>query len=66
VLRLLTFMQAFATGAADALRRREEGQTMAEYCIVLAVITPVVVAAIALLSANVGNALEQVAGLLPG
>ena len=40
-----------------AVRRlkREEGQTMSEYAIVLAVITPAIVAAFALLSDAVAN-----------
>jgi Flp pilus assembly pilin Flp len=65
VLKLFAFMQAFAVRTGDALRRREEGQTMAEYGVVLAVITLAVVAAITLLSTNVQNAIEQVAGVLP-
>ena len=52
--------------AADSLRRREEGQTMAEYGIVLAVITIAVIGAITLLAGNVRGALENVAGILPG
>jgi Flp pilus assembly pilin Flp len=51
--------------AADSLRRREEGQTMAEYGVVLAVITLAVVGAITLLSDNVRSAIENVAGILP-
>jgi Flp pilus assembly pilin Flp len=66
VLKLFAFTQAFAASTVDALRRREEGQTMAEYGVVLAVITLAVVAAITLLSDNARNALEQVAGLMPG
>ena len=66
VLKLIAFTQAFAASAADALRRREEGQTMAEYGVVLAVITLAVIAAISLLSDNVRNAIENVAGVLPG
>src|SRR5919201_3285587 len=31
VLKLFAFTQAFAAGSFDALRRGEEGQTMAEY-----------------------------------
>jgi Flp pilus assembly pilin Flp len=65
VLKLFAFTQAFAARTGDALRRREEGQTMAEYGVVLAVITLAVVAAITLLSTNVQNAIEQVAGVLP-
>ncbi len=52
--------------AADALRRRQEGQTMAEYGIVLAVITIAVIGAITLLAGNIRGALESVAGILPG
>jgi Flp pilus assembly pilin Flp len=65
VLKLFAFTQAFAAETVDALRSREEGQTMAEYGVVLAVITLAVVAAISLLSTNVQNAIEQVAGVLP-
>jgi pilus assembly protein Flp/PilA len=49
----------------QALRRNEEGQTMAEYGVVLAVITLAVIAAITLLSGNVSNAITSVANILP-
>jgi Flp pilus assembly pilin Flp len=62
MLKLFTFVQA----AADSLRKREEGQTMAEYGVVLAVITLAVIGAITLLSDNVRAAIENVAGILPG
>ena len=65
VLELFAFTQAFAAERVDALRRREEGQTMAEYGVVLAVITLAVVAAISLLSDNVRSAIESVANILP-
>jgi Flp pilus assembly pilin Flp len=65
VLKLFAFTQAFSADAVDALRRREEGQTMAEYGVVLAVITIAVIAAISLLSENVRTAIENVAGILP-
>ena len=65
VLKLFAFTQVFATDVANALSRREEGQTMAEYGVVLAVITLAVVAAITLLSDNVRSALESVANILP-
>ena len=64
MLKLFAFTQA-AVASVDSLRR-EDGQTMAEYGVVLAVITLAVVAAISLLSTNVQNAIENVAGLLPG
>jgi Flp pilus assembly pilin Flp len=60
VLKLFTYVQAFAAG----LRDREEGQTMAEYAVVLAVITALVIGAITLLSNNIDGALRGVAGLL--
>lgn len=66
VLKLFAFTQALAASSVDALRRREDGQTMAEYGVVLAVITIAVIGAITLLSDNVRNAIENVAGILPG
>ncbi|HEX3254268.1 MAG TPA: hypothetical protein VHQ96_00665, partial [Gaiellaceae bacterium] len=60
------FTQTFVGSTVDALRRREEGQTMAEYGVVLAVITLAVIGAITLLSDNVRNAIENVAGIMPG
>jgi Flp pilus assembly pilin Flp len=58
MLKLFTFVQVAV--------KREEGQTMAEYGVVLAVITLAVIGAITLLSDNVRNALENVAGIMPG
>ena len=62
MLRLAAFLQV---SASDALRR-EEGQTMAEYGVVLAVITLDVIGAITLLSSRVRDALTSVANILPG
>ena len=47
-----------------ALKRREEGQTMAEYGVVLAVITIAVFGALTLLSGNITNAISRVAGFI--
>jgi Flp pilus assembly pilin Flp len=66
VLKLFAFTQAYVGSTAAALRSREEGQTMAEYGVVLAVITIAVIGAITLLSDNVRNAIENVAGIMPG
>ena len=44
--------------------RDETGQTMSEYAIVLAVITPAIVAALALLSESFQARLETIAGYL--
>ena len=65
MLKLFAFIQVSAADAAKALQRREDGQTMAEYGVVLAVITIAVIGAITLLSDNVRNALESVANVLP-
>jgi Flp pilus assembly pilin Flp len=44
--------------------RSEQGQTMTEYAVVLAVITPAIVAALALLSDSFMARLETVVGFL--
>jgi Flp pilus assembly pilin Flp len=46
--------------------RKEEGQTMAEYGVVLAVITVGAVAAFTLLSGGINTAIRRVIGFLPG
>jgi Flp pilus assembly pilin Flp len=61
MLKLFNFVQA----AADSLRRREDGQTMAEYGVVLAVICIAVVVAIGTLSGAITGALDAVSALLP-
>lgn len=66
MLKLFVFMQAFAASTADAFERREEGQTMAEYGVVLAVVTLAVVASLTLLSTSIRGAFESIAGILPG
>jgi Flp pilus assembly pilin Flp len=45
--------------------RREEGQTMAEYGVVLAVITLIVVVSIGFLSGAIAGAIDQVTAILP-
>jgi Flp pilus assembly pilin Flp len=47
-----------------SLRNREDGQTMAEYGVVLAVITIAVFGALSLLSKNIADALTRVAGFI--
>ena len=44
--------------------RKEDGQTMAEYGVVLAVITIIVVTALTALSGGLGHALNAVTGVL--
>lgn len=64
VLKLFAFTQTFATSTVEALRRREEGQTMAEYGVVLAVITVALVTAFGLLSNKIGVAINNVANVI--
>jgi Flp pilus assembly pilin Flp len=45
---------------------RDEGQTMSEYAVILGVITPAIVLAIALLSGDVGGILDKVRALFGG
>jgi Flp pilus assembly pilin Flp len=66
VLKLYAPAQAFYGNAADAVRRREGGQTMAEYGVILSVITVAIITAISVLSGSVQSAFEAVAGLIPG
>ena len=65
MLKLFVNAQTSLAAAADALRR-EDGQTMAEYGVVLAVITLLVIGAITLLSTRVQGAITAVANVLPG
>jgi Flp pilus assembly pilin Flp len=44
--------------------RREDGQTMAEYGVILAVITPAIVAAIALMATAIADNIGAIAGFL--
>jgi pilus assembly protein Flp/PilA len=55
----------FRTDVFAALGRDERGQTMAEYGVVLALITLAVLAGLTLLSGNISSALTSVANLLP-
>jgi Flp pilus assembly pilin Flp len=65
MLKLLSWTKMLAADAVAAFDRREEGQTMAEYGVVLAVITLAVIAAITLLAGNINSAINSVANLLP-
>jgi Flp pilus assembly pilin Flp len=48
-----------------AMCKKEEGQTMAEYGVVLAVITLLIVGTLTALSGGINNALNNVIGVLP-
>ena len=61
MLKLFTLAQSYA-----ASLRREEGQTMAEYGVVLAVITVMIVGALLLLSGGIEEALNKVTAVVKG
>src|SRR5438067_10369752 len=56
----MTFSFSDWAAYLNARFNREEGQTMAEYGVVLAVITLIVVVALGLLSTTIGNAIDSV------
>lgn len=61
MLKPFDFRQGLAASTVD-----EAGQTMAEYGVMLSVITLAVITAITLLSDSVRNAIESVTAILPG
>ena len=61
-MTLITDLVALITARLDV--RSERGQTMAEYAVVLAVITLVVIGAVQLLGGNISNAVNNVAGYI--
>jgi len=62
--RLFSFVHASLTDANAALSRDETAQTMAEYGVVLALVTLAVLGSMMLLSGRVNGAFNSVAGLL--
>jgi pilus assembly protein Flp/PilA len=54
-----------ATDLMAPLCRDERGQTMAEYGVVLALVTLAVIGAMTMLSANISGAFTSIAGILP-
>ena len=65
VLELITITRAFLTARLTAVFGEEKGQTMAEYAVVLAVITLLVLGALTALSGGISNALNNVKKILP-
>jgi len=64
MLKLVVAAQCRAMEIMDDLRSSEEGQTMAEYGVVLAVITLVIVGTLLALSGAINGALGRVEGAL--
>ncbi len=66
MLKFFVSVQSLAMNAYDDLRTRQEGQTMAEYGVVLAVITIAAVAVFTALSGGIKGAIDAVIKVLPG
>jgi Flp pilus assembly pilin Flp len=64
MLKFFVAAQCRAMNAMDDLRSSEKGQTMAEYGVVLAVITLIVVVALTTLSGAISGALAKVTAKL--
>lgn len=60
----MTYLNVYLQQLRAALSRREEGQTMAEYGVILAVITVAIIAALVLLSSGIRNNLLSVVNVL--
>jgi Flp pilus assembly pilin Flp len=65
VQELLITVRAFVADKLAKLAGEEKGQTMAEYAVVLAVITLGIVVALVALSGGISNALDNVRSHLP-
>jgi len=64
MLKYFVAAQAYAMNAYDDLRTREDGQTMAEYGVVLAVIAVGIIVALTALSGGITNALNKVTAVV--
>ncbi len=65
MLKLFIAAQTFVMDKYDDLRTSEEGQTMAEYGVVLTVIAIGVIIALQALTGGIGRALQQVTNKFP-
>jgi Flp pilus assembly pilin Flp len=64
MLKYFVAVQSYAMNAYDDLRTREDGQTMAEYGVVLAVIAVGIIVALTALSGGITNALNKVTAVV--
>lgn len=60
----MTYLYGYLTQLVAASRRREEGQTMAEYGVILAVITVLIISALLLLSDGIRTNILSVVAVL--
>lgn len=60
----MTYLYGYLTELVASSRRREEGQTMAEYGVILAVITVAIIAALVLLATGILDNINNVVSVL--
>jgi Flp pilus assembly pilin Flp len=65
VLEFYTNLQTFVASIRERLVRDEQGQTMAEYGVVLGVITVLCIVAFTALSGAISGAIDAVTAILP-
>jgi len=65
VLEFYTNLQTFVASIRERLVRDEQGQTMAEYGVVLGVITVLCIVAFTALSGAISGAVDAVTAILP-
>jgi Flp pilus assembly pilin Flp len=58
---MVLFTRLYAQLATRQLLRRQDGQTMAEYAVILSVISALVVAALLLLGGNINTVIRRIA-----
>ncbi len=63
--KLVVNVQNAIFEAVESLREDERGQTMAEYGVVLGVITVLCIVAFTALSGGISGAIDKVTGILP-
>jgi Flp pilus assembly pilin Flp len=61
---MLEMIMAYARGLAATFTKREEGQALVEYALILAAVSIVALTALQLIGTNVTGILNQVAGAL--
>lgn len=64
MLKYFVAAQSLAMNTWDDLRHREDGQTMAEYGVVLAVVSVGIIVALVALSGGISGALSKVTGII--
>jgi Flp pilus assembly pilin Flp len=61
---LATATVLYLADGVESLRKREEGQTMAEYAVVLTLITAAIIATLGVLSGNINKVLSEIAKVI--